>query len=419
MADLQDTGIIDELLAEIKDKDAALAKYKNGHKSIVYFSGPFEIYQTEPLEIRGVFLTEGEWNNDTYPKSICKSLESQIESRNIPVMVEHGKREDFGSKIVGKTTIGEYNETIKGVLGRVEVTDPLAQELIKKKKLRGFSVRGEVDKNPENGKNVVNSFNLFEISLVEDPACDISFVAFSNQLLNKLKESYKEGKLMAEEKTPTGEIEIELSEGQVIALVVMDEEEAKKKKYPYYYGEPGKNKYEYPKKKKKGKSLEELSELYNELISRIEKLEENLAKKKEEEEEEQSGPRSEEERAKAHFKISDAEWDKLTEEKKKAYIAKLPPRGSAEKKQSLLQETPPEPEKKEETPPEKAPETKVETPEPEPEKKEETPPAAKVETPEPVPAPEPEKKEEPTSEELEKLSPGEAMVLAKRAKGTE
>jgi hypothetical protein len=41
-------------------------------------------------------------------------------------------------------------------------------------------------------------------------------------------------------------------------------------------------------------------------------------------------PRSEEERAKAHFNISDEEWKKLSDEEKQAYIAKLPPRGSAE-----------------------------------------------------------------------------------------
>jgi len=42
-----------------------------------------------------------------------------------------------------------------------------------------------------------------------------------------------------------------------------------------------------------------------------------------------SGPRTDEERAKAHFGISDEEWDKLPPEKKEEYIKKLPPRGSA------------------------------------------------------------------------------------------
>ena len=40
-------------------------------------------------------------------------------------------------------------------------------------------------------------------------------------------------------------------------------------------------------------------------------------------------PRTEEERAKAHFEISDEEWEKLTEEEKAEYIKKLPPRGTA------------------------------------------------------------------------------------------
>jgi len=42
------------------------------------------------------------------------------------------------------------------------------------------------------------------------------------------------------------------------------------------------------------------------------------------------GPRSEEERAKAHFNISDEEWKKLSEKEKQAYIDKLPPRGSGD-----------------------------------------------------------------------------------------
>jgi len=40
-------------------------------------------------------------------------------------------------------------------------------------------------------------------------------------------------------------------------------------------------------------------------------------------------PRTPAERAKAHFKISDEDWDKLTAEEKQDYIDRLPPRGSA------------------------------------------------------------------------------------------
>jgi len=53
--------------------------------------------------------------------------------------------------------------------------------------------------------------------------------------------------------------------------------------------------------------------------------------KKEFGEETKAGPRSDEDRAKAHFGISDEEWDRLSDEQKKALIAKLPPRGTAGK----------------------------------------------------------------------------------------
>ena len=45
--------------------------------------------------------------------------------------------------------------------------------------------------------------------------------------------------------------------------------------------------------------------------------------------EEDAGPRTEAERAKAHFELSDETWDALSEEEKQEYIDKLPPRGSA------------------------------------------------------------------------------------------
>ena len=41
-------------------------------------------------------------------------------------------------------------------------------------------------------------------------------------------------------------------------------------------------------------------------------------------------PRTDEERAKAHFNLSDEEWNKLTDEERQAYIAKLPPRGAGQ-----------------------------------------------------------------------------------------
>jgi len=47
-------------------------------------------------------------------------------------------------------------------------------------------------------------------------------------------------------------------------------------------------------------------------------------------EDDNSEPRSDAERAKAHFSISDEKWNSLSEEEKQAYIDKLPPRGSAE-----------------------------------------------------------------------------------------
>jgi len=47
---------------------------------------------------------------------------------------------------------------------------------------------------------------------------------------------------------------------------------------------------------------------------------------------EKAGPRTDEERAMAHFNISKEEWDKLPKEKQDEYIKKLPKRGAAEEK---------------------------------------------------------------------------------------
>lgn len=46
---------------------------------------------------------------------------------------------------------------------------------------------------------------------------------------------------------------------------------------------------------------------------------------------EKAGPRTEEERAMAHFKLSKEKWDALSEDEKKKLIAELPSRGTAEK----------------------------------------------------------------------------------------
>jgi hypothetical protein len=61
--------------------------------------------------------------------------------------------------------------------------------------------------------------------------------------------------------------------------------------------------------------------------------------------------RTDAERAKAHFNISDEEWNKLSDEEKQAYIDKLPPRGSAEMREQEGEE--PVPETPKESPPEK------------------------------------------------------------------
>jgi len=53
----------------------------------------------------------------------------------------------------------------------------------------------------------------------------------------------------------------------------------------------------------------------------------------------QAEPKTDEERAKTHFKISDEKWEELPDEKKEEYIKKLPPRGSGrEENQDEYQE---------------------------------------------------------------------------------
>lgn len=53
-------------------------------------------------------------------------------------------------------------------------------------------------------------------------------------------------------------------------------------------------------------------------------------------------PRTDAERAKAHFEISDEEWQKLTDKQKQDYIKKLPPRGTAtEQEEELHGDLPP------------------------------------------------------------------------------
>lgn len=72
--------------------------------------------------------------------------------------------------------------------------------------------------------------------------------------------------------------------------------------------------------------LEEVRDALQEILSRLPVAE--SIEDVEEEVKEDVGPRTEAERAKAHFNLSDEEWEALSEEEKQAYIDKLPERGS-------------------------------------------------------------------------------------------
>lgn len=239
--------------------------------------------------ISGIALTEGVWKNVIYSAEELRKYALTLKGK--PVLVEHGKTREFEDRSVGEVVDSYFEETLKGVVFKALITDPLAKRLVKKEILPAISCSTWMEKKPVNEKIKLGSkYEFAEMSLVRTPACDRCFIFHKEQLsllekdFNSLQEKLKEGEdnleIEEEEIESLSEIEEEeeeligmeeLEEPKLYAVIELTDEEAleglrkAKKVVSYYYGyypympyqpyyhypHPCKYPYRYPKVKKK------------------------------------------------------------------------------------------------------------------------------------------------------------------------
>lgn len=244
-------GIEEELKAELEE-----LKKSSPIQEVVSLEVGFFLSSEKPLIISGVALAEGIWKNTIYSaeelKKACQDLIGK------PVKVEHGNDKEFGDKIVGKVVHAEWDELLKAIKFKAEITDPKAIEYIKKERFKAVSMSTWMEKVSVGvGElKVGQNFRFVELSLVENPACEKCFIFHFEQLakIEKcLKESNKEelvGEKVMSEENSVKELLIAICEdGDFIEEVQLSSEneleELKKTKkvVAYYYYSPY---YGYP-----------------------------------------------------------------------------------------------------------------------------------------------------------------------------
>lgn len=150
---------------------------------IEQLSFPYEILASskDAVLITGVALTEGVWKNVIYSAKELKKVASAL--RGKPLIVEHGRTREFGTREVGVIDSSYWEPTLRGIIFKARVTDALAKRLVKKGVLPAVSCSTWMEKRPINENIKVGSqYNFAELSLCRTPACDRCFIFHREQL---------------------------------------------------------------------------------------------------------------------------------------------------------------------------------------------------------------------------------------------
>lgn len=312
---MEDTGIIEELKAELTGAMEQLKEYNTLVQSLSKeITFPLAVTSSEPMIITGVALASGLWKGVYYsPEELKKEAENMKKILlKLPLIVEHGKSEKYGTRQVGEHLDFYYEPTLESLVYKAKVTDPEAMKDIKSGKLFGTSMKTDMKAVTIGGLTKGFRFIPLENSLTASPACDKCVIFSKKQgdsrvlslhkyLNNKNILKSKRGvmEMSNQEETP-GEEKLTIRKEDVLALpkkieelsngttvkadvmslkealeqkrdviykiepgeysqealdfVIIDEEA--KPKYPKYKYYPYKYKYKYPKKKKM--SLDEI-----------------------------------------------------------------------------------------------------------------------------------------------------------------
>ena len=351
---LEETGITDELVSEIKALQTRLSEWE---RLVKLLGTPLlvEDLSKDKLRIRGILLGEGQWNGIQYTadeiKKMVDKLANAVNKGKIKIFfdVEHGRDKEFldekGEPInVGYLESLRYVPEIKACVHTSIIDNPKAIELIRRGELKGVSASLLVTKKlGKDGTPLATNIDLLKVSLVREPACSFAYNMYIEQLMRK--DSLKE----EDESKP--EVE-SMSVDRVEETKEEIEEQAKKKKkeeYPY----PEEEEKAKKKKAKKGEEgyyyypppdAKDFWKEFEKLIDRLEKVVDKLEKKLSkaelsEEEKVEEKPEEKKEEVKEETKPEAKEPEKKEEPKEE-------PKREEVKKEEVKEE--PKPEIKEE-----------------------------------------------------------------------
>ena len=148
---------------------------KNGIEEFITFNNAFE---GNTCKFKGILFAEGFWNGAYYSEEIVKSIFDKVDK--VPLIVNHGHDVEFLDNNqkplnIGRITRKEWNDILKGIAVEGIITNSEASELSRNGGYRGLSVKIKVDKDYINGINSAISADLYDISIVREPGCEICY----------------------------------------------------------------------------------------------------------------------------------------------------------------------------------------------------------------------------------------------------
>ena len=126
------------------------------------------------IEFTAVGLCEGTWKGVFYPLEEIKKLADnwvELGRPKIPLLVEHGKDEEFGIKAVGEVYELRFDDDLKALFIKGRITDPKAIKKVKEGEFNHVSLAHFINLKEVNHQNVASDLNLVEVSLTRAPAC--------------------------------------------------------------------------------------------------------------------------------------------------------------------------------------------------------------------------------------------------------
>lgn len=254
--------VIQELMAEIdqlkeenlrlQEKLACQGLSKTEECSIV---SDYIVLSEEPLEIKGVLITEGTWNGDFYPAEVLEKM-AKTPPEGIPLKIEHGQSSKWGDIKVGELVNWEYSPILKGIVFQARIEHPEVQELVKNRVYPAVSLFSWVEKVIENGRSIIKDAVPLEVSLTAHPAVPHAVIALSSKYLNHkgeiktdMPEEVKEEAKQSAQSEEASELFVELPVQEDEIILTIKKEDAIEKGLLGLEIEPGI--YIFLKKRKK------------------------------------------------------------------------------------------------------------------------------------------------------------------------